>query len=284
MQHRAVVGRSAAVIALLLGVIANAACAGTPYGTDASSSKSDVTSGNPTKKRPTTAVEPLAVTKIDPASVPVGGSPSGLTVTITGSGFTDAATVTLAGQRVDTTFASSTQLTAKVPADKLTAAGALRLSVVGTKSHSNEVSLTVFNASSTLSSISPSSTQANPTNTLALQVSGAGFDGSSVVVFNGTDVPTTLTNTSTLGATVPASLVTAPGQVNVTVRGQGNVSSPLKFTITSAPTAATISSAPLVCGGGATCDQLGLFLGDCIDSSDGPIQCETDGCVYEGCM
>jgi hypothetical protein len=274
--------------ALGIALLANAACiTGTPYGVDPASSSADLTGASSkdakaasAKQRPANA-KSLIVTHIDPASVPAGSNGNGLTVTVTGSGFTNGSKVTLGGQSLATTYTSGTKLTANVPGDKLAGAGSLSVSVSGTDdSHSNEVSLIVFSGS-TLASLTPTSTEAqDPSSsaTVQLNVAGSNFDGSSVVVFNGTDVDTTLNSASALTATVPASLVANPGQVNVSVRGTGSVSQPLTFTI-----ATPASTAGGSCGGGSSCDDLGLMPLECIDTETGPAQCLDDGCLYQGC-
>ena len=54
--------------------------------------------------------------------------------------------------------------------------------------------------------------------TFSLVLTGSKFVSSSVVLFNGTTVPTTVNSDSQLTATVPSSLVTGPGTYNVQVQ------------------------------------------------------------------
>jgi hypothetical protein len=56
---------------------------------------------------------------------------------------------------------------------------------------------------------------------VTLTVYGAGFDGSSVVNWDGAALPTTLLDSLTLQAEVEATLVGFPRQVSVTVPGSG---------------------------------------------------------------
>ena len=54
--------------------------------------------------------------------------------------------------------------------------------------------------------------------TFSLTLTGSQFDSSSVVVFNGTTVPTTVNSKSQLTATVTSSLIAGPGNYNVQVQ------------------------------------------------------------------
>ena len=80
---------------------------------------------------------------------------------------------------------------------------------------------------------------------LTLTVTGSGFDGFSVVRWNGTDRPTTVVNTTTIQASIPTSDLTAVGTAQVTVFTPppgGGTSAALTFTIKPAPTLAVSAS------------------------------------------
>ncbi|MFO0676906.1 MAG: IPT/TIG domain-containing protein [Polyangiaceae bacterium] len=80
----------------------------------------------------------------------------------------------------------------------------------------------------TLATVTPAAAFAtDPAATLV--VTGSGFEGSSVLLFDGTPVTTTFVDASTLRADVPASALTVPKKVALTVRGSGGTSSPLAF-------------------------------------------------------
>jgi hypothetical protein len=228
----------------------------------------------------------MVLSQIDPASVPAGSTPNGLTLTITGTGFSNGSKVALAGNPLDTTFASDTQLKATIPGNQLAATGGLPISVQNQdgSARSNPVSLVVFNASSTLASLNPTTAAVrdpSTPDTQALDIKGSGFDHNSVVVFNGTDVQTSLLDATSLHAAVPSSLMVNPGVVNVSVKGGGSVSSPLSFTITAdVNVGATINA----CGGFLMCSDFNLAVLDCVQLDTGMAQCEQDGCLYDGCM
>jgi hypothetical protein len=275
---------ASAVIASGLLVVLNSACAeSTPYGQE----ESPVTKREPAKKKAdpkeTTASQTagLTVSEIAPPSVKVGSAPEGLTVTIKGTGFDSTSKVKLAGETLPTTVGSATSLTATISGEKLKAAGGLVLSVAGPNATSNEVSLMVVTGSQAISKLSPVSTPVRAqgaSGTFTLTVEGVGFQPASVVVFNGADVATQSVSATALRATVPSSLMVTPGSVNVTVRGAGEVTTPVVFTLTSGTN--TSSS---VCGGGSTCGDFGLSMFECTELDGAFIQCENDGCVYEGC-
>jgi hypothetical protein len=289
-QTPAVVRRRSRVASavMLLGVLGSTACAiSHPYGTDPESSKNGLA-----KKRDngTSSDAAPVIAKIDPPSVGASASPTDLTVTVSGTGFTDSSQLAIDGSAIPTTFASNTQLKGTIPGNKLKSAGAVSLAVVGgdgSAPQSNPVSLVVFDPSaSALSDLKPTSTQAKTaadTSQLGLDVTGNAFDSASVVVFNGTDLKTSLLSPTALHAAVPSNLLTNPGVVNVSVKGGSHVTSPLSFTISS-PGGGSTGPAP-ICDGALTCSDVGLALGECVTLGDGSVaQCEDDGCLYQGCL
>jgi hypothetical protein len=191
---------------------------------------------------------------------------------------------------------SPTSLTVVVPATLLAAPGTVPISVAtaaAPQAKSNNVVLTVVGPGqggtgfgfSTLTGINPPSAPMaqNPNGSLFITVTGNLFDQSSVIVFNGADVPTIVMNSTTVEGNVPNTLLFQPGQVSVSVRSSGGMSAPLPFSIGGST------------GGFCqqTCDQFDLFPGECttIGGIDiGPfsfggqdIQCGFDGCVTQGC-
>jgi hypothetical protein len=280
-----VLGVGAAVV--LLGT---AACTtATPYG----NTEDSVVSGKAREPKEKTGAgtDPdeagkVAVTKVDPESVKAGSAPSGLAVTVTGTGFDAESKVAIAGRVVATTFTSATSLTATIPPESLNAAGGLALTVVGKTARSNELSLTVYDAGFVLSALDPSSTTARSSSasgSLSLNVTGSGFAQGSVVVFNGTDVPTTVEGATSLRATVPSSLLSRAGQISVSVRGAGTVSAPIVFTVLSGGYSSS-SGGGGSCSSGIRCWDLDLAMFECTAFSGTVVQCEDDGCVYNGCF
>jgi alpha-D-ribose 1-methylphosphonate 5-triphosphate synthase subunit PhnH len=97
-----------------------------------------------------------------------------------------------------------------------------------------------------ISSLSPSSTAAGGPS-FTLMVSGSGFVNgllnSSSVEWNGSALSTTFVSANQLNAVVPASLITSPGSVSITVVNPGgSTSNMLTFTITGSNGGPTLSS------------------------------------------
>jgi hypothetical protein len=52
----------------------------------------------------------------------------------------------------------------------------------------------------------------------SLQVTGSHFVSSSVIVFNGTTLPTTVVSSSQMTTTIPSSMISGPGSYNIQVQ------------------------------------------------------------------
>jgi len=183
------------------------------------------------------------ITSISPNTAVAGGA--AFTLTINGTNFVAGSTVNFVG--ATTTFVNSTQLTAAIPASSIASAGMSAVTVTNPApggGTSNAINFTVTGTSSvpTLSSMYPSCVPAGEqfvdsiNNQLTL--SGLNFEASSVVRWNGTDLPTTLDPNSMdeiLTAQVPASDIATAGTVAVTVFNPapgGGTSNSLTFTTT----------------------------------------------------
>ncbi|MCC6263620.1 MAG: putative Ig domain-containing protein [Bryobacterales bacterium] len=84
-----------------------------------------------------------------------------------------------------------------------------------------------------------------------ISVAGTGFVSGSVVVFGATDLVTTFDTATSIKATIPTSLLSTPGTVNVTVRNPapGNeTSAPSIFTIVGIPTISALNPDTAVAG------------------------------------
>ena len=156
-------------------------------------------------------------TSLSPASALAGGSQ--FTLTVNGSGFVNSSTVNWNGAALATTFVSSSQLTATVPASDIATGGTASVTVVtpspggGT---SNAQTFTINNPAPVLSSISPTSTDAGGPG-FTLTVKGSSFLNSSTVNWNGSPLTTTFVSATQLKAFVPTSLIANPGKVKVTI-------------------------------------------------------------------
>ncbi len=161
-----------------------------------------------------------AVTSTTPATADAGG-PS-FTLTVTGSGFVSGSQVRLNGMNVATTFVSTTQLAASVPASWIVTPGTIAVSVANAGPGggvSGNSSLTVFGP--TLASVTPASTPVmTPASApITLALTGTHLTASLVVYANGTPLPTTFLNSTHVSATLsPATLQTQrPGGIALTV-------------------------------------------------------------------
>src|SRR5215510_4784992 len=195
-----------------------------------------------------TAVNPVpALTALTPSSAAQGGP--GFTLTVTGTNFIASSVVQWNGSPRTTTFVSTTQLTASIPASDLTTAGSVPVTVVnpapgGGTSGALTFTVTGANPMPTLTALAPSSAfQGSPGFTLT--VTGTNFIAASVVQWNGGPRATTFVSATQLTASIPASDLTTAGSASVTVVNPapgGGTSGALTFTITAANLMPTLTS------------------------------------------
>ncbi len=178
---------------------------------------------------------PPALTSLSPTSTTVGSS--AFTLTVSGSNFTSGATVLWNGSSLATTFVSSTHLTAQVPANLVSVAGNMNITVYEAGvAASNALTFTVSPLSAaTLTAIVPSSVKAGSPG-FTLTVTGTGFAATSVVEWNGAPVATTFVSSTQLTAQIPAGLIATSGQAALQVGNPSAVlSNSLTFTIAAPP-------------------------------------------------
>ncbi len=160
------------------------------------------------------------ITAISPTSA-VAGSAAGFTLTINGANFVAASTINFGVTAPVTTFVSSMQLTAAIPAAAIASAGTAAVIVTNPAPGGGTSDMVSFAINSgtnpipTISSLDPSCAPVGA-ETFALAVMGTNFVPSSVVRWNGKDLPTTL-NGGPLVAQIPASNVATAGTAAVTV-------------------------------------------------------------------
>ncbi|HLB36090.1 MAG TPA: Ig-like domain-containing protein [Gemmatimonadales bacterium] len=193
----------------------------------------------------------VTVTVANPSPVPVlstlapssalQGGPV-FTLTVTGSGFVSASTVRWNGSSRTTTFVSTTQLRAAIPASDLVTAGTAQVTVfnpvaggaAGNISNALPFAITTVNPVPVLSTLTPTSAlQGGPAFTLT--VTGSGFVSSSTVRWNGVNRTTTVVSATQLTASIPASDLVTAGTAQVTVFSPapgGGTSSARSFTVT----------------------------------------------------
>lgn len=157
-----------------------------------------------------------SLSTISPTTVTAGGS--GFTLTVNGSNFVGGSVVRVNGANRSTTFISTTQLTASIPASDIAAAGNLSITVFNAApggGTSSAVTLAVSNPVPSISSVSP-----NPALALAssytLTVTGSGFVKGSVIQIDGGAQPTTFISATQVQAKISGGLLSI-GVHSVTV-------------------------------------------------------------------
>jgi photosystem II stability/assembly factor-like uncharacterized protein len=196
------------------------------------------------------------ITSLSPQSANSGGP--GFTLTVNGTNFLNGAYVLFydaggaATQQLTTTFVSSTQLTANVPASAILFPGTYQILVYNPPPSNppNSVTFTVNVGTypvPTLNSVSPNGTVAGSVIPLVIQAGGTQIAANAVLNFNGS----TLNNSfacpdhTCLQATVPTSAIATPGTVQVSVSNPspgGGPSNSLPFTISAPNPLPTITS------------------------------------------
>ncbi|GAB6900663.1 beta strand repeat-containing protein [Kineosporia succinea] len=178
-----------------------------------------------------TYVSAPAVTSLTPPAGPLGG---GTAVTIRGTDFTLASTVTFGGMAAGLTFVSSTELTAVSP--PRASAGAVNVVVTtgyGTSGVGN--SFTYTNAP-TISAVSPGSGPLSGGTTVT--IAGSGFSAASGVTVDGAPAGFTVVDDSTVTVIMPAH---AAGSAPVVVTTAGGSSAPVPFVYVNPPVITSIT-------------------------------------------
>ena len=177
---------------------------------------------------------------VAPTSV-VAGDPS-FTLTVTGTDFSLNSIVRWDGADRSTTFVSSTELQAAIPASDVTTAGNVNITVFTPApggGESGPVQFTINDPASTDNPV-PATTQISPSSVLAgsgdftLSVSGSGFVPDSVIRWNGTGVTTQYVSDTRLDATILSSSISAAGTVSIDVSNPapgGGISNAQQLTI-----------------------------------------------------
>jgi hypothetical protein len=179
------------------------------------------------------------VTQLTPTSAAAGTA--GLQLTVAGTGFSSSSVVQWNGTAIPTNFGSATQLTATVSATLLQTVGMSFITVVNPGgSITSGATFTV--AGPTLTTISPTSATAGAAS-LALTLTGTNFVTGSVASWNGSALPTTVTNATSATAQVSAAQLATAGTFVVVVTNPGGAVSGTQFFVLSAPSAPTVTGA-----------------------------------------
>ncbi|MDX2043298.1 MAG: PKD domain-containing protein [Acidobacteriota bacterium] len=141
-------------------------------------------------------------------------------MTLSGSGFTPASVVRLGANSLTTNFVSSSQLSAQIPVEFLTAVGVFSISVINPSPGggiSNSLPLAISgDMTPSLSELIPDQVmRGNPG--FRLEISGSNFQPSSIVRFNNQNRSTIFVNSTTLQVDVMASEIQLAGSIPVSV-------------------------------------------------------------------
>jgi YD repeat-containing protein len=185
-----------------------------------------------------TSIAPNSKTAGDPA----------FTLTVTGTNFIASSVVRWNGADRATTYGSSTQLTATIPATDIATAGTAPVTVFnpapgGGLSSAQTFTINAPNPTPTLNSISPASATAGGA-AFTLVVTGTNFLSSSVVRWNGVDRTTTFISATQLQAAIAASDIAAQGTASVTVFNPapgGGTSNTRTFSISGTPVSGAVT-------------------------------------------
>jgi hypothetical protein len=158
-----------------------------------------------------------ATTSLSPTSTTAGGA--GFTLTVNGTHFVPGSIVRWKGANRTTTYVSSTQLTATIPAADIALAGTANVTVFNPApggGTSTARTFTINNPVPTISGLSPSS-QTRGGAAFTLTVNGSGFVAGSVVRWNGLNRTTTFVSSTQLTAAIPAANIASAGTAQVKV-------------------------------------------------------------------
>jgi hypothetical protein len=189
------------------------------------------------------------ISSLSPTSATVGGS--AFTLTVNGTNFDSGSTVKWGSRALTTTYVSSTQLTASVPANLIASAGSVVVSVVTSAGASAYSAFAVSPAVPTITGLSPTSATAGGAG-FTLTVNGTNFDSSAKVNWNGAVLATTYVSATQVTATVPANLIASAGNASITVSTTAGSSGTSTITIQSGtPTITGINPTSATAGGAA---------------------------------
>ena len=177
------------------------------------------------------------VSRVSPDAVVANSS--AFTLVINGSNFVNSAKVQFNGKNGSTTYVSSTQLSAVIPACDL---GVYSVTVTNPSPGggvSNSIPFIVGNPVPAISSLNVTGLPANSP-AFTLVISGSNFVNSARVQFNGQDRATTYVNSTQLNAAILASDVANAGLFPVSATNPapgGGMSNSVQFTVASPPRA-----------------------------------------------
>ncbi len=151
------------------------------------------------------------------------------TMTVNGSGFLPGARVLWNGTALNTTFNSSGQLLATVPASLTSVPGSASIAVQNPGASVSAAQSFTFPGPH-ISVLQPSTIGAGSSD-FTLAIGGSAFLNTSTVQWGGSALSTTFVNSTQLNAAVPSSLVLTPATVSITVSNSGTLSNSVPFAV-----------------------------------------------------
>jgi subtilase family serine protease len=197
-----------------------------------------------------------AITSLNPSTITAGSGDTMLTIagtnfiagTGSGSNFVAGSTVYLGATPLTVTAGTSTSIVATVPASAIAASGKLNVTVENTSSVISPASTLTVNAPK-IASLSQTSIAAGASG-FTLTVNGSGFVSGATVVWGTLSLTTVFVSSSQLTASVTAAEVANTNTVGIYVTNPGgSASAPTSFTVTAAPTIASLNPASATDGG-----------------------------------
>lgn len=208
---------------------------------------------------------PFEIDSINPTMMLVGSDQ--FTLTVSGIGFASNAQIQWNGTPLTTTVISTSEATAVIPATSVASIGSATINVLSGGNTSNNMTLNIVGGDPVINTLLPAVVMEGGTG-FTLTLMGSGFTQNAVVQWNSTALSTRYVSGEQLTAAVPASLITSPGSISVTVVINGTASPAAAFTI--ADQTATIGSLqpPVALVGGSdvqlTIDGVGFAQGDTV--------------------
>lgn len=195
------------------------------------------------------------ISQITPNTVPANSLAFDLTVI--GTNFVANSVVRINGNAKVTTFVSATQLTARIITSDVSAAGSATITVRNPDGKiSNNATLTITAANQPqLTSISPNTVTAK-SGAFTLTATGTNFQSGAKINVGATSHTTTFVNSTTLTATVGASEIANPGQLQITVTNPGtgaptSGAQTLTVVAADAPVISSLNPVSVIAGSGA---------------------------------
>ncbi|MDX1982840.1 MAG: hypothetical protein SFV51_21400, partial [Bryobacteraceae bacterium] len=183
------------------------------------------------------------ISSLSPASAVAGSA--AITLVVSGAGFRSGAVLRWNDTPLATVFGSNSQLSATVTAALIASPGSANLTVLNPDGQSSApVVFPVTAPAPRLTSLTPASAFAGGA-AFTITAQGSAFVQGATLRWNGTPLATTFVSASTLTAVVPANLTVAPVVAAVAViNPDGQISSPVNFTVELAPRPEITSLSP----------------------------------------